>query len=451
MLKPVKIAAFLIVLLSSFIVKAQNCGYNYAGTKSLYPLPVPVQKASLAPAGYQPVFINYVGRHGARHLTKEVSSYPVYNLLLKADSLKALTATGQKLKNKVMALNKVEHGAVKSISAEGVAELEGIGKRMAFNYPQVFGAGPQLNVGITKEIRTKQSADAFLAGLKSGIKGNAQIREYTDDVNLRFYDASPAYTNFEESGNWQTTMERLQQSLKIEAVDQQIVHRWLTPAFLKTLKPGEIEKLVSDVFGFATITFSLKKEIQQAGFKYADVDMTALFTCDELVALSKIDVADDYLKKGPGTDNNGIQVRVAVPLLVNFINTTDDFIKNGGQINAQLRFAHAETIAPFAALLEITRANKVAKDITQLNTVWQSARVIPLSANIQWIFYRKKGTNNMLVKILLNEGAAQIQGLKSSIYPYYKWTDLRAYYINKLNKLHIKLTDDMPAYLNNVK
>lgn len=448
MLKSVKIVALLIVLLLPFGLQAQNCDYNYWGTKTLYQ--APAHQSALAPAGYQPVFINYVGRHGARHLTKQVSSYPGYLMLMKADSAKGLTAQGQKLKKMVLALDKVEHDMVKSISAEGIMELEGIGKRMSFNYPQVFGVNPQLNVSITKEIRTKQSADAFLKGLQSGFKGKAAINESTDDTNLRFYDASPAYNNFEDNGSWQSSMKQLQQSLKMDAINKQIAQRWFAPAFLKTLKTSQLEKMTTDIFGFATITASLKKEIQQAGFKLTDIDMASLFTCNELTALSKIDVADDYLKKGPGTNNNGLQVRVAVPLLINFITTTDEFIKTG-HINAQLRFAHAETIAPFAAMLEITKANKVAKNITQLNRVWQSSQIIPLSSNIQWVFYRKKGTNDLLVKILLNEQAVQIQGLKTSISVYYKWTDLRAYYINKLNKLHVELTDNMEVYLSNVK
>lgn len=449
MLKHFKAAVCFAILLLPFAAGAQNCGYDYAGTKALYPS-TGIKKSVAAPAGYQPVFINYVGRHGARHLTKAVSSSAGYQLLMKADSLKALTTQGQKLRKMVMALNKVEQGDVKSISAEGVSELEGIGRRMGLSYPQVFGANPALNVSNTKEIRTKQSADAFLSGLKTTIKGKPAIKTYTDDLNLRFYDASPTYTNFEDAGNWQTPMKRLQQSLNIEAVNQHIAQRWFTPSFAKTLKPAELDKLITDVFGFATITASLKKEIQQAGFKPADINIASVFTCDELTALSKIDVADDYLKKGPGTDNNGIQVRVAVPLLVNFIQTTDNFIQKH-QFNAELRFAHAETIAPFAAMLEITKANKVAKDITQLNSVWQSSQVAPLSSNIQWIFYRKKGTSDLLVKVLLNEREAQIQNLKSSTYPYYKWADLRAYYINKLTKLHVKLSDNMQEYLTNVK
>ncbi len=173
---------------------------SFLGTKSLYA--APAGQLTAAPAGYQPVFINHVGRHGARHLTKEVSTSYAYAVLIKADSMKALTTKGQTLLQMVKALNKVEKGKVKSISAEGIAELQGIGQRMYANYQPVFTDAANLNVTETKEIRTKQSADAFLAGLKKDWHKEPAVKERIDDVNLRFYDLSPVYKQFEEDGEW---------------------------------------------------------------------------------------------------------------------------------------------------------------------------------------------------------------------------------------------------------
>jgi hypothetical protein len=181
-----------------------------------------------------------------------------------------------------------------------------------------------------------------------------------------------------------------------------------------------------------------------------DVDFKSFFTCDQLTALSISDSADEYLKKGPGADNNGIQVRVAVPLLVDFIKSADDFIRSG-KYNAELRFAHAETIAPFAALLQIAGADKSGTNLSQISKVWQASKVIPLSSNIQWIFYKKNGSEEYLVKILLNEKESSITGLVPVRKSYYKWKDMRAFYMKKLASFHIMLTDDMNAYLADLK
>lgn len=426
---------------------AQNCNYNYLGTKNLYT--APAYKNSPVPAGYQPLFINHVGRHGARHLTKEVNTSFAYTFLASADTANKLTAAGKQLWAYVKALDKVEHGNVKSISGEGADELKGIGKRMYAHYPQVFAGTPKMSVGFTKEIRTKQSADAFLTGLKPNFKSEPTIREYPDDTDLRFFDASPAYTAFEENGNWQQSMNLLQQKLNYAAVNKQIAEKWLVPAYLKTLKASQIEKLVGDVFGFATILPSLKVEMEKVNVKAADVNFASLFTCDELTVLSKVDVADDYLKKAPGTDLNGIQIKVAAPLLADFITAVDDFAKHPDTC-ARLRFAHAETISPFATILGISQASVVAKDITQLDAAWKSSEIIPLSSNIQWIVYQKKGSKDLLVKVLLNEQEVYIAGLPKTSY-YYKWPVLRAFYLKKLAALKLGLTDDRDAFLKNVK
>src|SRR5476651_1776920 len=120
MTKYIKIAALFISILlivGRINAQAQNCGYNYLGTKTLYT--APTYKNTPPPAGYEPVFINHVGRHGARHLTKEVNTSYAWQLLMHADSAKGLTGTGNKLRLMVIELDKVEHGIVKSISIEG--------------------------------------------------------------------------------------------------------------------------------------------------------------------------------------------------------------------------------------------------------------------------------------------------------------------------------------------
>jgi hypothetical protein len=432
----------------AFGVSAQSCDGNFLGTKTLYA--ALAQRYASAPAGYQPVFINHVGRHGARHLTKEVKTTLAYALLLKADSVNALTEKGKSLKQMVLALQKVEKGNTKSISEEGRNELKGLGRRMYLNYSAVFQGKSNLNVAETKEVRTKQSADAFLSGLKAQLKDSASVNEYNDDTNLRFYDLSPAYKNFEDVIAQSDAKQALEKTLGIDAINNAVITRAFTANFINTLNNDQREKFVADVLGFATIVYSLDAEIKKAGFSATDVDFKSFFTCDELTKLALDDSADENLKKGAGVDNNGLQARVAVPLLVNFINTTDEFIKTA-KYNAQLRFAHAETVAPFAALINIAAADKATTNPLLLNSNWQASNVIPLSANIQWVFYKKKGSPGYLVKVLLNEKEAHITGLNKKSFPYYQWNDLRALYLTKLNKLNVKLTDDMVNYLANLK
>ena len=101
----------------------QNCQEPFLGSKTLYQSQ---QKQNIAPPkGYLPVFINHVGRHGARHLTKDVNTSYVYQLLFQGDSLNGLSIAGKLLKAKILLLEKIEKNDIKSISFRGIKEQKG--------------------------------------------------------------------------------------------------------------------------------------------------------------------------------------------------------------------------------------------------------------------------------------------------------------------------------------
>jgi len=443
-----KIAICFITLVLGFysITSAQNCQNQYWGTKTIYE---PQQKKyAPIPKGYKPVFINYVGRHGARHLTKDVFTYSAYSVLQKADSAKALKPDGYKLKQMVLLLQKIEHPGLKSISARGVSEQQGIGARMLLHYPGIFKVPFCVNIILTKEERTKQSSEAFLKGLKYAPAGACTEPKINND-DLRFFAIAPAYADFEENGNWKPQMAKLENAVKPAGFNQHFLSRFFEKAFIAKMSADEQDSFVDDIYSFSSVINSIQKEITDAGYKNTELDFRTLITCDELRVLDVLNSADDFLKKGPGTDINGIQVRDAVPLLVSFINTTDNYIAHKS-VAAELRFAHAETIAPIAALMGLNGASTVTTDITRFEKVWQASKVIPLSSNIQWVLF-KNDKGKYLVKCLLNEKEVAIAGLPTQTFPYYRWLIVRGYYLKKLNKLRVNLSDDMHAYLTNLK
>ena len=56
-----------------------------------------------------------------------------------------------------------------------------------------------------------------------------------------------------------------------------------------------------------------------------------------------------------------------------------------------------------------------------------------MGANIQLVFYRRNtGNKDVLVKVLLNENEATLP-IKSNTAPYYKWSEVRQYYLDKIN------------------
>lgn len=163
--------------------------------------------------------------------------------------------------------------------------------------------------------------------------------------------------------------------------------------------------------------------------------------------VSSLYLIDSFLK-GPGADINGIQVKIAMPLLADFIKTTDAYIKTK-KVNVQLRFSHAETISPIAALMGLS--SETTKQVNDINRVWNADKVIPLSSNIQWILYQKPGSENYLIKFLLNEKEVPVKGLTTKTFPYYNWNAVRGFYIKKLNSFNTNLNNDFVQFLKEIK
>ncbi|GAB2837366.1 histidine phosphatase family protein [Ferruginibacter profundus] len=423
----------------------------FLGSKTLYQSQQ--LKYTPPPAGYMPVFINHAGRHGSRHLTKPVESTTVYQLLVQADHLNQLTAAGKLLKKKVLLLKNVEDPNLKHISIRGKEEQRGLADRAFANYKNVFTtARPAIHFAYTSEIRTQQTADAYLNELKTKLKRPVTIDSQENNTMLRFYDnLSPYYEAYKQTGKWLKSIAQLKNTVKYNDLADSVTRLFFTASFWQDSVAKKKDKFTTDLFGFITIFYSIQAEIIEAGYKPVDVFMEKFLQQQQLSTLGILDNAEEYFEKGPGYSLDSIQVKIAMPLLADFINTADDYIKNK-TVNAQLRFCHAETIAPYASLLGLTGANKVANNPTGIHAAWKSEKIIPLSSNIQWVFYKKKGSEDYLVKFLLNEKevAADVEGLATTIFPYYYWKDVRRCYLAKMAKNNAYPDTDWIQYLKNL-
>ena len=141
-------------------------------------------------------------------------------------------------------------------------------------------------------------------------------------------------------------------------------------------------------------------------------------------------------------------------LLRNIIETADTVT----QTQATLRFGHEVCVMPLACLLELGNCAVQVENLDELDQYWQNYKIFPMGCNIQLIFYRPKkaaikreksklagssereqarpevkGSGDILVKALLNEREVTLP-VSTDQHPYYKWADLRQYYLDKLAK-----------------
>lgn len=134
----------------------------------------------------------------------------------------------------------------------------------------------------------------------------------------------------------------------------------------------------------------------------------------------------------PGSKKNYYMI---YPLLKNFLDEADDVISSGGQA-LRLRFGHDSVVLPFAFALGFQEAIGATDDMENLHKDFSIFRLIPMAANIQWVFYRKGSSKDILVKFLMNENETSIP-VKTDCYPYYHWRDVQKYYRQMIKDANI--------------
>ena len=136
------------------------------------------------------------------------------------------------------------------------------------------------------------------------------------------------------------------------------------------------------------------------------VDFTRYVLPQQADVFAWVNDAQDFYKKGPGmTQQDGVTWRMARTLKEDFLQEADTVAAGNLAHRAKLRFAHAETIIPFAALLQLPRMSEplpAALLYSYANSPWRGATVAPMAANIQWDMYRNDA-GAVLLRMLYNE------------------------------------------------
>lgn len=128
---------------------------------------------------------------------------------------------------------------------------------------------------------------------------------------------------------------------------------------------------------------------------------------------------EDFYEKGPSYARQNETYRIAQPLLDDFFASIDERVA-GGTTAATFRFAHAETIMPFAALIGAPGSTQQAPAVVEPQSVddvynynkneWRGESVTPMAANIQWDVATRDGIDpktgkayTPLIRMLYNE------------------------------------------------
>jgi hypothetical protein len=302
----------------------------------------------------------------------------------------------------------------------GERQHHGIAKRMVHNFPEIFKKeGVHIDARSTTVVRCILSMAAECEELAAA---NPTARIHNDvSKALQYYLNAPRKGLIESMG-------RKGRDLRKQMRDESQVERLMQLLF-------NDQQWVSDSIKAGALMYNLFEVVTNMQSHDDAPDLYALFTDDEIYDQWSIRNKGWYIDYGHAPQTEGVMPFTQSNLLRNIIETADTV----SQTQATLRFGHEVCVMPLACLLELGSCGAQVSNLEELDEVWRNYRIFPMACNIQLVFYRKdnKDAGDILVKALLNEREVSLP-VSTTQYPYYKWSELRQYYLNKLAEYDAK-------------
>lgn len=413
------------LLSASFFVGAQTTkeevlsDLNRTGSNYLAYPGVPGE-ATPSPKGYKPFYISHYGRHGSRYYISDYDIKKVYDIFDSASKSNALTQLGEDVKGRFWTLWQDIKDKASDLTPLGLEQHAGIAERMYSNYPEVFAKKSHVDARSTAKPRCILSMTSFLMRLK----------ELQPELNVEFNasNAEARYLSPDDEARREARMKDPHWVKAFSDLHDKHVHpdRFVSALFSN----GEYVSQHIDKLSLMRKVYDISSSLQ--GVTHLNVTLADLFTKEELFDNWLVQNAFWYSFAGPCPINGKDTPYEAVPLLAKIQADADKAIE-GGRLQASLRFGHDIPLMGLLSLMRIDGCFTQETDLEKLHTKWCDFKIIPMASNIQMVFYKAKGDKPILVKFLLNEREVGIP-LQSDNYPYYKWSDVSAYFSSLQNR-----------------
>ena len=380
---------------------------NYPATKPLTP----------APKGYEPYLMNHYGRHGSRWLINEHQYTGILNTLRKASEQGKLTTAGEDVMRQVDIIYQSSIKRLGDLTTVGERQHHGIGKRMAQNFPEIFKKeGLPVDARSTVVIRCILS---MVAECEEIAAANPTAQFHNDvSQSLQYYLNQPR-SQFLDSVRKSTRS--IRHELENKLLKESHPERLMGVLFNDAQWAADSVKAAN----FVASLFDIAANMQSHDL---GLDLYPYFTDEEIYAQWRVRNMGWYIDYGASPLGGGVQPFCQANLLKDIIQVAD----TTKQTCAVLRFGHEVCVMPLACLLELDNCGYVTDDLENLDQVWRNYKIYPMACNVQLVFYRPvSGKGDILVKALLNEREATLP-VKTRQFPYYKWKDLRQYYLKRL-------------------
>ncbi|MBD5216794.1 MAG: histidine-type phosphatase [Bacteroidales bacterium] len=382
---------------------------------SLTPYPSATRAEAVYPDSLTPVFVNHVGRHGARYPASSANNLTLKKALDRAAEAGTITPLGRKLaelNDRIIALSTDRWGALDSL---GMAEQAGIATRMFYNYTEAFAKGTTVSAISSYSPRAMMSMFSFTHQLDR-LNNQMTISTVTGSVNnrlMRPFDVDKDYLQFRADKVWKPAYDEY---------------------FDAACPTAAIRRVLGEKFPFADIheerNLAITEYYVLAGLEAMSLPntMSDYLSRQEANALWSCFNLRQYLQR-TATTVSAVPADIAADLVLDIIQTTDDFVSGQNTTTtAVLRFGHAETLMPLLSLLRIPGCYYLTNYFDTVAQHWCDFDVVPMATNIQFVLFRAKASGRYYVEVRVNEHPVALRkGDDSTIYP---WGELRRYLMN---------------------
>ncbi len=397
-------------LLEEDITRSANLHHNYEAPSQIYDSPVP--------KGYTPFYISHYGRHGSRY---HWGSRPLDDAISVLDSLKnhdLLTDEGLAVREDILTLQNAHQGQVGYLTHKGAAQHQAIAHRMYSRYPQVFKQKDrrQVNCAATSVQRCIQSMANFCVQLA---RENPSL-DFTMDAGERFADYISNSRGVPRSSE---RSKFIKDSVFTSSIDpSRVMTAWVTDstAALEFLPHNSSRQFMYSVFSAGGIGQCLDIE---------DPFIYRHYTFDEVYGMWKYADVSYYDSMCATVENERSRDLIGKRILKDILEKADAALA-GGDHAADLRFGHDTGLSPLMCLLKVQGVER-EYHLADAPDVWLGFRRMPMASNLQIVFYHNR-KGDVLVKFLFNEKETAIPSLTAVSGPYYKWEDVRNYFVSLL-------------------
>ena len=378
-----------------------------------YPYSFTTQKLTKAPKGYKPFYISHYGRHGSRYYWNAMLYQELSKLLTTAHEKQILTPEGEAFYEKFMAAKDELTAGVSELSDLGWEQHQRIARTMYNNFPEVFKKGGNVFAISSLTGRCVLSMSSFcqeLTQCNPMIEIREQSARKTLDGVVPTDNQNPLKRKFPKANaRWEKNREKF-------PFDESLRDKVVKRVFTNTDSLQNLHHIGSNLINLYTSLPNIGHEGM----------MGNLITDDEMVAQWEQSNLGSYSWVfGPQYE--------MIPILEDIIKKADAAIDGSSDHISDLRLGHDTCLGPLTVLMGINGADLDPEDPFEVKNCYQNWETCKAS-NIQLVFYRgKKGTDDILVKLLLNGEEARLP-IATDSYPYYKWSDLRQFYQARIDK-----------------